>query len=70
MENKVYIGSHIGMSAPNYFLGTAKEALSYNETCFMFYTGAPQNFNRVPLEKCKINEGIDFLKENNINLEK
>lgn len=66
-ESKILIGSHIGMSAPNYFLGSVKEALTYNETTFMFYTGAPQNFNRVPVEKCKIDEGIKLLNENNIS---
>lgn len=66
-ENKILIGSHIGMSAPNYFLGSVREALTYNETTFMFYTGAPQNFNRVPVEKCKIDEGIKLLNENSIS---
>ena len=61
------IGSHVGMGSPNYYLGSVKEALSYNATTFMFYTGAPQNSIRTPLEKLKILEAIDLMRSNNIN---
>lgn len=69
-NKNVLLGSHISMCAPDYFLGTVKEALSYGENTFMFYTGAPQNSVRVPLEKCKIIEGQKLLKENNIDIDK
>lgn len=69
-NKNVLLGSHISMCAPDYFLGTVKEALSYGENTFMFYTGAPQNSIRVPLEKCKIIEGQKLLKENNIDIDK
>ena len=43
----ILIGSHVLMSAPNYYLGSVEEAVSYGSTTFMFYTGAPQNaFNK------------------------
>lgn len=54
MEDKIYIGSHVSLKAPDYYLGSVKEALSYNSSTFMFYTGAPQNSIRLPLEKLKL----------------
>lgn len=61
-NNNIYLGSHISFGAPDYFLGSIKEAASFNENTFMFYTGAPQNSKRVPFEKCKIKEGLELLK--------
>lgn len=66
MENKLIIGSHISMNAPDFFLGSVKTALSNNENAFMFYTGAPQNTIRTPLEKCKITEGLELIKNTSI----
>lgn len=63
-----YLGSHIGLSAPDYFLGAAQEALSYEETAFMFYTGAPQNTKRKPVEEMKIVQGKELLKSHGILL--
>ena len=64
MENKsIYLGSHVGMNGPEYYLGSVKEALSYGSTTFMFYTGAPQNSFRKPLSELKIPEGRKLLKE-------
>ena len=63
----IKIGSHVGMSGPDYYLGSVKEALSYNANTFMYYTGAPQNTIRTPLEKLKISEAIDLMINNNIN---
>ena len=57
------IGSHVSMNDPEYYLGSVKEAISYGATTFMFYTGAPQNSYRKPLEELKINEGRSLLKE-------
>ncbi len=63
MLDKLLIGSHVAMNRPKYFLGSVEEALSYGATTFMFYTGAPQNSFRVPLEQCKIDEGRALMKE-------
>lgn len=63
------IGSHVQMKAPDYVLGSVKEALSYNATALMLYTGAPQNTRRVPIENMKIKEAQQLLKENNIPLD-
>lgn len=58
------IGSHASVSKG--LLGAAQEAYSYGANTFMFYTGAPQNTRRSPLEKMKINEGLQFIKEHNM----
>ena len=55
------------MKAPDYYLGSVKEALSYGSTTFMFYTGAPQNSFRLPLEKLKIEEGRKLIQENSLD---
>ncbi|MCQ2802122.1 MAG: deoxyribonuclease IV [Bacilli bacterium] len=71
MENEeLYIGSHVGMSGPDFYLGSVKEALSYGANTFMFYTGAPQNSFRKPLNQLKIAEGRALLKANGINEDK
>ena len=66
--NKILIGSHVGMNGPSYFVGSVKDALKCNETCFMFYTGAPQNSIRTPIEKCKIEEGLKLMEGNNLDI--
>lgn len=68
--NDIYIGSHVSLKSPDYFLGSVEEAFSYGANTFMFYTGAPQNALRLPLEKLKIEEGKALLKEKGINLSK
>lgn len=70
MSQEVYLGSHLSMSAPNFFEDTVKLALAYEENTFMFYTGAPQNSKRVPIEKCKISEGMELIKKSNVDLSK
>ncbi len=70
MNDKLIIGSHISLNAPEYFLGAAKEALKLGENTFMFYTGAPQNTVRKSVSEMKIDEGIKFIKENGIHLDK
>ena len=65
--NKIYLGSHVSMSSPDFYLGSVRSALEWGENTFMFYTGAPQNSYRLPLERLKIEEGRKLLKENNID---
>ena len=67
--SEILLGSHIGLSAPSYFLGAAEEAFSFGENCFMFYTGAPQNSIRKDVSDMKIEEGKAFLKEKGISLD-
>ena len=47
------IGSHVKFNSKDQIMGSLDEALSYGATCFMFYTGAPQNTMR-----SEINESI------------
>ncbi len=62
-KSELYIGSHVSMNAPDFFVGSVKEAISYGSNTFMFYTGAPQNSFRKPLNELKIEEGKKLLKE-------
>ena len=62
-DNKLYLGSHVSMNSPEFYLGSVKEAISYGATTFMFYTGAPQNTFRKPVNELKIAEGRALLKE-------
>ena len=64
MSTNLLIGSHVGMNGPDYYLGSVKEAISYKASTFMFYTGAPQNSYRKPLNELKISEGRSLLREN------
>lgn len=59
----VKIGSHVSMSGDDMYLGAVKEALSYKETAFMIYTGAPQNTRRRSLDKMKIEEALAYMEE-------
>ncbi len=69
-DYELYLGSHVSMSGPSYFEGSVNEAISYGANTFMFYTGAPQNSFRAPLEKCKIEEGKILINEYGFKFEK
>ena len=66
-NENLYLGCHVSMSGPDYYLGSVKEALSYEANTFMFYTGAPQNTIRLPLERLKIAEGRALIKESGLD---
>ena len=71
MTNKeLIIGSHVAFSSKEQLLGSVKEALSYNANTFMFYTGAPQNTKRLPINDELTYEAYKLMKENNIDLSK
>ncbi|MCR5349205.1 MAG: deoxyribonuclease IV [Bacilli bacterium] len=57
------LGSHVGLSSPLYYLGAVQEALSYKADTFMFYTGAPQNARRKPLDELRIPEGRALIRQ-------
>ncbi len=61
------IGSHVKMSGDEMFLGSVKEALSYEETAFMVYTGAPQNTRRKSLDRLKIDEALRYMNEHQLD---
>ena len=62
----IKLGSHVGMSGKEMFLGSVKEALSYGANTFMIYTGAPQNTRRKPIEELRIEEGLALMEANGI----
>ena len=64
------IGSHVKFKKDTQIWGSLKEALSYGATTFMFYTGAPQNTMRSPLNMEITKEAIELMKENNIDYSK
>lgn len=65
----IRIGSHCGMKAPDYLLGSVKEAVSYNANALMVYTGAPQNSRRTALDKLNIEEAHKMMEEHGIKKE-
>ena len=67
MEDLI-IGSHVSFKSEDQLVGSIKEALSYNANTFMFYTGAPQNTNRKPINNELTKQAHEMLKENNIDI--
>ena len=61
------IGSHVGMSGKEMFLGSAKEAVSYGANTFMVYTGAPQNTRRKKIEELNLEAGFAYMKEHGLS---
>ena len=63
------IGSHVGYKKDSGLVGSVKEALSYGANTFMFYTGAPQNTKRLPIDLANVQEADKLMAENNIQKE-
>ena len=63
------IGSHVSFKKDKGLVGSIEEALSYNSSTFMFYTGAPQNTSRYPLDIENIKRAHQMLIDNNIELD-
>lgn len=63
----IKLGSHVGMSGKDMFLGSAKEAASYGANCFMVYTGAPQNTKRRDISELNIEAGWEYMREHGID---
>ena len=61
------IGSHVSFNKKEQLLGCVKEALSYNANTFMFYTGAPQNTQRVNIDNNLTKEAYELMNKSNIN---
>ena len=66
---KIKIGSHVSNNGDLMLLGSVREALSYNENCFMIYLGAPQNTYRKPYSQLRAGEFLTECKNNNIDIE-
>lgn len=57
------IGSHVGYKKNSQLLGSLNEALEYGANTFMFYTGAPQNTSRYPIDDNLSVEAFKKMKE-------
>ena len=64
------LGWHVGFKKDTQVLGSLKEALSYGANTFMFYTGAPQNTARYPIQDGLTLEALTLMKEHNIDYSK
>lgn len=62
------IGSHVSFKKDDQIIGSINEALSYKANTFMFYTGAPQNTNRAPIDIELTNLGKKVLEEEHIDI--
>ena len=60
------IGSHVSFGEEQLY-GSLKEAISYNANALMFYTGAPQNTIRKPIDDELLNKAVLLAKENNFD---
>lgn len=67
MEKQIKLGSHVGMSGKEMFLGSVREALSYGSNTFMIYTGTPQNTRRKKIEELNIDAGWQLMREHGID---
>ena len=65
----IIIGSHVNMSGSELLLGSVKQAISYGANTFMFYTGAPQNTLRKPIEQLRVEEAKKLMEEHGIKVE-
>lgn len=54
--NNLLIGCHVRMAGPKYLENSVNDAIEFGANCMMFYTGAPQNTRRTPIEKLHVNE--------------
>ncbi len=64
------IGSHVSFDKKEQLLKSTKEAISYGSNTFMFYTGAPQNTKRAPIEDGLTLEALQKMKEAGIDFSK
>ena len=65
---KLIIGSHVSFKKEDGLLGSVKEALSYKANTFMFYTGAPQNSKRLPINMELVDEAKKMMIDNGIDI--
>ena len=68
MSNNLIIGSHVSFNNNEQLVASVKEAIFYGSNTFMFYTGAPQNTNRSPIDDFKTIEAMKLMKENGIDI--
>lgn len=65
----IYIGSHVSLGGDEMFLGSIKEALSYEANALMVYTGAPQNTKRKAISEMRIKEAQALMADEGLSLD-
>lgn len=65
---KLKIGSHVSFTKKGGLKQSTNEAIQYNATTFMFYTGAPQNTVRTPIDNENTNQAKQLMKKNGIEI--
>ncbi|MDC4184453.1 deoxyribonuclease IV [Mycoplasma bradburyae] len=65
-EKLKYLGCFVGAKRPDFMLEMVKTVVDYNATTFMFYSGPPQSFKRVPTTEFKLDLAKEYLKNNNL----
>ena len=63
------LGSHVSFKNDTQLVGSVNEALEYGSDTFMFYTGAPQNTMRGPINDAKTLEALQIMKDEGMKLE-
>jgi len=61
------IGSHVSFNKNDQLLGSVRECISYGANTFMFYTGAPQNTRRLPIDSDLTSSAFSLMKKNGID---
>lgn len=64
----IYIGSHVSMKAPKYFLGAIEETLSYGANACMIYTGPPSNSIRKDISNFQLEHAKELMEKNNLDM--
>ncbi len=64
------IGSHVSFDRNTQLLGSLKESLGYGANTFMFYTGAPQNTFRSPINDSLTLQALELMKKEGIDYSK
>lgn len=65
---ELIIGSHVSFKKDTQLVGSVGETIGYGANTFMFYTGAPQNTSRVPINNELTLKGLELMKKNNIDI--
>lgn len=64
------LGCHVNYNKESQVLGCLEQALSYDATTFMFYTGAPQNTVRGKVDKEKVKQAQSKMKKEGLDYQK
>lgn len=65
---ELIIGSHVSFKKEDQLLGSVMETLRFNANAFMFYTGAPQNTNRSPINDINTKKAWQLMQDNGIDI--